>query len=342
MRNACLATLIGFILVVFLTLFIIAVQVKVLATPNFIFKVIKESQILNNLGALTDEVITSGQQQDQGNLNSTVLTKVLIKSIKPSEAENELHNLINAFSAYFQGTSSNLDITIDLRDLKTNFVKEWVTTAPSLYRSEYEKLRVCENNESPQKMVGDEPIIDCQSPDLSAAALEEQARQADLEPFLKTIPDEFSLSDWSTKNQDTLNKIRLIFNVLNLVFWGSLILSLLCVVSFIALGWPNGRAISGWIGWVFVIVAGPIFVLDLLSPMIIQNLGFLQGTQLNAATAQILNPLVESVNRLMVRSTFTFSAVILGLGVVLVILSFVLPKYEPRIIPPGFKEKLSE
>lgn len=338
MRNSCLASLVAFLLMIFLSLFILAFQIRIITSPTFITKVIKNAQILSMLPKLVDAYTLSQQETGQANLNTTALTKIIIQSIEPTLFNNEIDRVVPALLNYAQGKSQNLDINIDLTAWKQTFTQKWPVLAPPIFRAEYEKLPACKEGENPLKQSDQIPVINCQSADVSATAIEESAKTANLDSFLKTVPDEWSMADLVSKNQSLLEKIRLVFNVLNLVFWLSLVLSILSVVGLVALGWPNWRAICGWSGWVLVIATGPIFILDLLSGKFVGMLQSLWGGQINQNIAPTVAVLAEDINRMAAQATIGLAATIFGLGVVLVILSFVLPKYEPRVVPPGFKQ----
>lgn len=339
MKNSCLATLVAFLLMIFLSLFIMAAQIKTITNPQFLIKAIEKSQVFEQLTSSVDTIAASQRSTGQENLNATALTKVIIKSIDSTLIKTELNQAIVAFLNYVQGKSETLDATIDLKTWKQSFAQKWPTIAPPIFRAEYDNLPACDEGEKPNKMVGEEIVIDCKSPDLSADTIEESTKTADLNSLLTMVPDEYSLSDLAEKNKPLFDKIRLGFNVLNLVYWLSLTLSLLAIIGLVALGWPNWRAICSWNGWILFIVSAPIVILELFSPQMIGTAQSVLTTKFTQNVSQVLMAALESFNQAMIQATIGLTITILILSVILIILSFTLPKYEPKITPPGFRKE---
>lgn len=336
MKNSCLATLIAFLLIIFLGLFILAAQIKTITNPEFLASAIKKTQVFEELGKSVDTIAASPKGAGQTNLNSIALTKVIIKSIDPALMEIEVAKALTALLNYVQGRSTSIDATIDLTVWKQGLTQKWPEIAPAIFKAEYENLPACKEGEKPNKLVGEDVVIDCKGPGLTADSIEQSTKTADLTPLIKTIPDQLSLSDLVKKNQPLFDKIRLGFNVLNLVFWLTLTLSILSVAGLVSLGWPNWRAICGWHGWIFFIVTAPTLVLEFLGPKIIDLLQPILITKFDPNISKIFTIAAGNLNQTMFQATITPVAIIFITSIILIILSFVLPKYEPKIIPPGF------
>lgn len=330
MRNNCLASLLAFLLVIFLSLFILTAQLKALISPNFINGFFKKSKIIEELPAMADKMMAADATSETFNLNSAVLTQVVARSIKPDLWAVNGEQQINNFFKFLSGQSRELNLSFDFRSFKENFIREWATNAPALYRAGYDKLRACEPGEAAVKTEAETPVINCKSADVSAATLEESARKADLSEFVRAIPDDFRLD--SSQNLPVFEKMRLSYNVLNLIFWISLVASLLLVASFIGLGWPNFRSITGWLGWLFVVVSGPGLALATIAQTFINF--FLKNLSSQAAdeASQILAALSGTLARSINQATLIIPLAIFILGVILIILSFTLPKskVEPK------------
>ncbi len=338
MRNSCLATLIAFLLVIFLNTFIIATQIRALSNPKFLLTIFKASEILTQVSQSVDAMAEAQRKEGKANLNSIALTKAIVLSIDPALLEAETNKTMTIFLDYVQGRSKTLDASINLVPWKKSFQEKWPVIAPATFKTEYEKLPPCPEGEAPQKTEDGQMIINCKSSSLTAEAVGESARAADLSEFFKIVPDQFSLNTFATQNKAVLERIRLGFSVLNLVFWVSLVLSILSVAGLVALGWPNFRAIAGWLGWIFVIVSALPLSLEIFSRKIIALLEGAFTAKLDPALSQIILTLLDNLAGQTVRATILVVAAIFGLGVILVILSFVLPKYEQKITPPGFEK----
>jgi len=319
---------------IFLSVFILAAQVKTLANPVFLSGLIKKTRILTKLPEVAEAYVATSRATGQENLNVTVLIKIIAQSLDPNLLEKETINLLQVFADFAHGRSSNLNTTIDLKKFKDNFTQKWAN-APELYRTEYDKLRPCKENETPDRLAEQGPIISCKSPELSAATLAESARSANINDFLKLIPDQFSLSELAKSQTSVFDRVRTGFNILNLIFWPSLTLSILGVVALTALGWPNFRAITGWNGWIFFITACPILILDLLSGQINRLIQTNLTGKISSGLMAIITPILNQTNQELMRATIVVSAVVAGIGVILIILSFILPKIEPRVLPPN-------
>lgn len=335
MKNNCLATLVAFLLTFFLSVFILTAQVRTLSNPAFLVKLIKDSKILTKLPAVADAYIAASRGAGQENLNATVLVKIIAQSLDPVLLEKDVTNLMQASANFSQGRAKSLDATIDLKTFKDSFSQKWTNLAPGLYRTEYAKMRACKDGESSTQTTEQGIVINCQSGSVTAATLEASARAANLTEFLKLVPDQLSLNELTKNQVPKLDQARLGLNVLNLVFWISLILSLAGIASLVALGWPNARAICGWNGWIFIITAGPVLILDLLTKQINHLIQANLASKATADIIAIITPILNSMNQTIMRATIVVPAVITGLGLILVILSFSLPKYEPKIVPPG-------
>lgn len=337
MKNSCLASLVAFILMIFLTIFILASQIKNLTAPQFWLKALDKNELLTQLSSSVDALALSQRESGQENLNATALTKVILKTITPALLSDQTDKALVAFFDYARGKTTTIDETIDLSIWKENLKTQWPIVAPTVFRAEYDKLPACKDGDKPDKIIGEEVVINCKSPDLSAESIEESAKNADLGPLLTLIPDQYSLGDLVKQNQPVFDRIRLAFNVVNIVFWLSLIISLLSAAGLIALGWPNWRAISGWVGWVILIAAAPFLILELFNQKMMQVVETLLSSRLDQNITQVVSVTLENFNQTLVQSTIGLTATLACISIVLIILSFVLPKYEPKVSPPGFK-----
>lgn len=338
MKNAFLAGLIIFLMIIFLGVFIVASQAKALTSEKFITNTINNSDVISKLPDILNDLVLQAEQTGQGTFESRALTKVVIKTIQPSMLEDQLAPALTDVLNYIEGKTTKMTASIDLTGFKTAFVANWPTLAPTIFREQYTALPQCASGQSPLQEINGAASVVCQSPGLPADMVAANIQTADTSTFLNMVPDEFDLADFAQKNADFFNKARLVLNALNFVFWLSLILTILSVAGLVAINWPNWRAITGINGWVFAFVSAPILIADLLSPKFIDSFQTLWQDKLPASVSTVLTGALQSINQTFVSATIVVPAIIFTLGAILIILSFVLPKYEPKITPPGFNK----
>ncbi len=159
-----------------------------------------------------------------------------------------------------------------------------------------------------------------------------QISAAEIQSLVNEIPDTYKLSEGIKNPEKTFSGAKLGFTIMNI---GSIIL---IVLTIILLGllvildltyWP---AMLRWAGLALVLPAGLNLLLDgifFLTQTSIQN-SVLKGV--NPQFTPIVMPIIETLNRNLMKPGFLISGIIFAVGLILIILSYALP-HPPEVKP---------
>lgn len=325
-RHKCLASLIVFILFFTITTFICLLEFKILFQPQTIITAIDKSNIFENSSKIVEAIFDQDQKAD---LQTKIFIKGVVASIDPNVAKAEVEkNLVPLFD-YFSNKTTTPNVNFDLSLLKTNLKNN----LPKILSQELVNLPNCAPGiESNPK--GASGLPECLPAGTTPAQLEESMKTSNyIDDLVKEIPDSYSL----TENQNTLNSLndfKKALNILNIAYLASIILSLILIGCLALLGRSYWPSILRWTGLSLVLPAGSIFLLNIASKFMPKILSDQMSQTINPEILDLVNPFFTSVNNYLLQITIYYSAVIFGIGLILIILSYALPhRPDPTIKP---------
>ena len=321
-----------FFLIVFLSLFLLTWQTKIMSDPIFLTKTLKQANVYEKI----PEAIGNIQMEGNNTLNYVGFIKTLVKTTKPEQIQSMIEKSIYSATSYLKGEIGNDAAIIDFKDIKKSFIAGWSKTAPSIYTSTYGQLKICSSAIKALGQDGQTNPITCQASDLSAEKLSSIVSQSDPVQLVNSIPDSIYYKDLNPNNLSLLEKIKTGFKYNNTVYLASIVGSILMILLIIGLGFPDWRSILGHLGWPLILTAGPIYLTNLFGKQGISLLDSFWKFDESSLTGQIIKPILTSINQNISSTTMQITAILFFAGVVMLITSLFIPKFEPRVIPPGF------
>ncbi|MDZ7586158.1 MAG: hypothetical protein U0946_00245 [Patescibacteria group bacterium] len=324
MRHKCLAAFIVLILYFSITTFVCLVEFKILTKPKTITTTLAESGIYENLPKFIEQLYVKDKKTD---LQTKILITGLIKSINPQVIKAEIEKNSESFLNYLNGKTTTPNVTFDLQDLKSNLKNN----LPGILTKEMVNLPACAPGIEPNPS-GNSGLPEC-IPQGTTPEQMQQAMQTSnyVDEIVKEIPDTYSLGQ--IKNIDkTFANIKLAFKILNIAYYASIIISLILLGCLALLGrawWPS---IPRWIGVSLILPSGSLLLLNLLSKALPQILSGQIYKGFDPEIVKFINPVIESVNNNTLEISFIYSGVIFAVGLILIVLSYVLPHPpEPKL-----------
>lgn len=317
MHHKVLAGFIVFFLFFSIGFFAIFYQLRVVTNAPFLTKTLADSGIYPKVSELVEVSLSNGQTD----LMTASFAKIVAQSTDPVILQKQTEQTLTTLIDYFKGKSDNLNVNIDLTSVKVNIQKNWSTLAPATVVEEYEKLPACPEGTE----INSEEKITCQSPSLSSSALTESVQSSSPDEALKNIPDSYNLMDLAKGQTNNFSTIRAVFKIMEYGFWITLALSLLLILCLMLLAWGDWPAILRWVGLSLTLPGGVILILNSLgrlSTTLLKN--YTSG--INAQTMQTVTPILENINRSLINNALIMGGAIFGLGIILIIISHVLPK----------------
>lgn len=331
MRHKCLASFIVFVLFFTISFLITFIQLKTVLTSDFVLRTLEDSKIYNNLSKIADGIFSESSDDPKTPIETKILIKLVSQTVNPALIQNEVEKNVPLLFSYLESQTSNLDITFNLSSFKNEFKIKSPQVLPSIINKEVETLRTCPEDFEYQQGV----FPSCIPPTMTKQQLsDELIKSFNVDVFLNEIPDTYNLSDLVKNNNAFLNA-RLVFQIINYGLWISLILTIILLGCLILLGrhyWPS---IPRWVGLSLVLPSGFALLSDLIGSNI-SKLGLSQiNSEANAQTLEILQPIMDAISKNSFQASLLFSAVIFGVGAILIILSYAIPH------PPEPKPALS-
>jgi len=197
------------------------------------------------------------------------------------------------------------------------------------------KLSRCAASQSAFTQITTSKPITCQSADLSTSQLAALIGQSNPNDLIKSIPNSLSLTQIA--QNPIFNQVKLFYNLIDIGFWASLILIIICTILLITIEWPELKIIFRALGWPLVIISAPILLTALTtikSSDIISNLWINPQT----VTGNIVQAVLPSLSQGIINSMINIPTSFFIVGLILVITSFFIPQTEAKVIPPGFNQ----
>ncbi|MFA6493347.1 MAG: hypothetical protein WCV58_04370 [Patescibacteria group bacterium] len=325
MRHKCLAIFIFTILGLTITTFISLLEFKAFFQPKTLIKVLDQSNVYENLPKLVENLY--GQNKSE-NLQTKVLVLGIIKSIDPKVVQTQVEKNIPPFFSYLNNQTNTLDVTFDLKGFKTTLEKK----LPNILSQEMIKLPTCASGI--EMSVSENNGLPSCLPQGTTPTQIQQGTQGSsyTDEIMANIPDTYNLRDLKNVDQKLAN-LKLIFKIINITYWVSIILSLIMIGLLVLLGrswWPS---ILRWVGWGLLLPAGSILILNVFSKALPQIFTGQIANGLDPEIVKFINPMIEAINANSMQLSFIYGGILAGIGLVLIILSYALP-HPPEPKPP--------
>ncbi|MEK7143127.1 MAG: hypothetical protein AAB785_02865 [Patescibacteria group bacterium] len=329
MRHKCLAALIVFVLFFSVSGFISFWEIRYLTKPesNFLPKILDQSGFYGNLDELTASIFQN--QSTQNNPQTEILTKLIASSLEPVYLKQQVEKNYQPFLSYLNRKTIKPEVVFDLRPFK-NILRQNAPEKIENYTDEIiDKLPVCEEDIVPTDQKEQE-MPACIPRNTTPDTYKQQiVKNLSPNELLKDVPDQYNLATDLKDPEKTFFKTKIVFLIFKIGFWGNLILTLILIGCLYLLSRPWWRSFLGWTGWTLIFPSGSIMLLNFFA-------GFMQkitADQLNLVQNKelilLLQPLLDKTTENTLALSYRLSGVILGLGIILVIISFFLPKPPP-------------
>lgn len=325
MKHKCLAAFLVFLLFFTISGIIGFYQVQKLTSPDFVVQTLNESGIYNNLDNLGDLLAQSNKEQSP---QSKMFFRALTKNVDPNWVKSQIETNMPLFTNYLSGKNQTLDIVFDLTKYKQNL-------PASLKQAIEETAKELPSCQEGQPQTQDNFPI-CLPQGTTPEQITAQISPSNLQSLVNEIPNTYKLSDAVKNPEKTFYGPRLAYKILNIGFIALIILTIIFLGLLAILGLSYWPALLKWIGLALVLPAGLNLLLDgifILTQISIQN-SILKGV--NPQFLPIMTPIIESLNRNLMKPGFLISGIIFGVGLILIILSYAIPHLpEPKIAKPS-------
>lgn len=326
MRHKCLASLIVFLLYLTIFAFVGLAELKIIMSSKFLNQVLKSSQIYENLPRLTNLFLKNDRETE---LQTTIMIKAIAKSIDPLWAQKELEKNMPILIDYLNDRGRLQEVTVDLKSFKKNLS----INLPEIMSTELKNLQPCPPDVQPENPQNIPNIPSCLSQKMTPVQIQEKISPDLTTAVFSQIPDTYNLSQ--IKNPEKkFSAVKIAFKVVKYGFWVMLAINLLLIFCLILLGrgwWPS---IPRWVGLSLVLPAGSSLLMTALSSFLPQVLfsGQLSSAGSNPELMQMLQPILEAINRQTQTISYLYAGIIFALGTILIIGSYVLP-HPPQAKP---------
>lgn len=342
MRHKWLAGLIAFFLLYFsLTFLLMFLELKIISQPENLINIFNQAKIYQNINQVPEIIFGDLKTNEKMDLQTKILINSISQAVDAKDLQNQVEKNLPLFLNYLNGRGTLNGISFDLSNLKTGLKK----VLPKVYLENLSDLPACPFGVIFSSQDSMQNLPDC-LPDGSSP---EQVTQSLLssgttDDFINQIPDKFNLGQ--IKNPEKVFAPALLaFRIINWSFWILLLLSLVFVGFLVYLGrnwWPE---ILRYVGWGLVLPSGTAVLLTFSSVYMIESLLKNQLAGVNQKIFELILPLVDALNRQSEAVFYLYGGAILGLGIILVILSYALPhppepKPESEETPKKTKPKI--
>lgn len=337
MRHKCLGALIVFVLFFTISAFISLWEIRSLIKPesNFLPKVLAQAGFYENVDELASSIFQNPNQES--NPQTEILIKLISSSLEPAYLKSEVEKNYQPFLSYLDRKSTKPEVVFDLRPCK-NVLRQNAPKKIEDYVAEtIDKLPVCEKDIIPTDQKEQE-MPACVPQNTTPEDYKQQiVKNFSLDELLTNIPDQYNLATDLKDPEKTFEKTKLIFLIIKIGFWGNLILSLILIGLLYLLCRPWWRAFFSWTGWALIFPTGSMILLNFIADSM-QKITFEQiNTIQNQKLFLYLQPLFDKIIENTLALSYRLCGIILGLGIILVIISFFLPKSPPvpKSTPPA-------
>jgi len=330
MKNAFLAGLSVFFYCVALTVFVFSFQIKILVNPEFLKSALNQAKIYDQINTISENI------PENNDLSFNGFIKTFTLSIDKDLAKTEIEKFIDDFYSFLLGKKDLNSVQLDLTKVKADFKKNWTNLAPQIFADEYQKLPLCQTNLTPEQYLASTQIT-CRNEQISKTQFAEIVKTADISSFEKSIPDKITLQDIVNKNTQDLVQLRSFINLVFNLYIISFIILFISLIGIVLFAYPDIRSMFSKVGWPTFILNLPTIILMYFSN---KNADFLKSIISNQDSNKIataFTPLLEALSQNLFQTLIKLPLILCFVGLLLLIVSFFLPKIEEKVVPPGFE-----
>lgn len=316
MKHKCLGLFISFLLFLSIISFVGLVQVKSLLNAKVFLQILDQAKIYEKITDIGKQINqTAGP--DDSTLQKTIIN-AYSKSLDPDWTRKIVSENIPQFFDYLNNKTKTLNISIDLAHFKANLTNNY----PDAAREEISALPACGQDQT----FKENEIPDCLPAGTSADQANASITSGDFDELIAEVPNIYQI----TEQNQTIKHIKRDFDIINYGFWVLLVFCLLMVLLLIFLGRGDWPAIFRWSGTSLVVPSALLIVLDIL--YYFANSYFAKLLQSGAGEnfASFSLPIIAVINQKLTSIGLFVSGAILLAGIVLIIVSYLLPK--PAVI----------
>lgn len=288
---------------------------------NLVQNHIYENIIDTALPLVANSLTQEGQIDKQVNIDDLVF--IVQKSISPLWLEDQFNTTFNEFNNYIIGKSNNIDIVIDLKDLKTSltdgfsqFTQKGIESLPTCTDEQMTKLD--ENNRQ----------LNCLpegfSKDEITKSTKEMFSSGKSDNMFSQFPDEYNLGDLLMQSQGpTLQTARTFYGYLKL---GLLLLTTINLIILTLIGlliWKPANSLIKWVSSAIIIPSILLLIPSafgyLASNIVSPNLGFNLPGEFNDIISSLVVNLIKPLDIKII--------IISGSGVLLAIVGYIIAHF---------------
>lgn len=314
MKHKCLAVFIVFLLFFTISGIIGFYQVKKMINPQFVIINLNQSGIYNNLDILGDILAKSGKEQ---NPQSKMYFRALSKNIDPTWVQSHVEVNLPLFTNYLCKKTPTLDVVFDLTKYKENLPASFQEAILETSK----ELPTCEAGQ-PQTQ---DNFPTCLPHGTTPEQISSQITAADIQSLVNEIPDTYKLSDSIKNPEQTFRGAKLAFTILNIGFIALIVLSIILLGILALMGLSYWPAIPRWLGLALVLPAGLNLILDGVFSLVQTSVQSSALKGINPQYLPIVTPILETLNRNLMKPGFIISGLVFGVGLILIILSYAVP-----------------
>lgn len=288
---------------------------------NLVQNHVYENIINTALPLVANSLTQEGQVDKEVNIDDLVF--IVQKSISPIWLEDQFNTIFTQFNNYLIGKSNNINIVINLKDLKTSltdgfsqFTQEGIKNLPTCTDEQMTKLD--ENNRQ----------LDCLpegfSKDEITKSTKEMFSSGKSDNMFSQFPDEYNLGDLLMQSQGpTLQTARTFYGYLKL---GLLLLTIINLIILTLIGLLIWKPPSSLIKWVSSAIIIPSILLlipsafgYLASNIVSPNFGFNLPGEFNTIISTLIINLIRPLDIKII--------IISGSGVLLAIIGYTIAHF---------------
>jgi len=324
MKHKCLGSFIVFVLIFSIYGFINFGVLGAITTAKFLNHALSSSNFYNNLPNFANSLAESSENQS---FQSKIFIKLFGQLIEPADLKAQVETNGTVFIGYLRNERPTLDVTFDLRNLKTAVKAKSASFLPPIITDELKNLPICPADQAPRE------AIDCIPANATQSDFANQLmKNYDPDDLLKMLPDQFKLADYIKNPAQTFYGARLFYTILKIGFYVDIVLSLIFIFFLILLGKDNPSSIFRWTG-VALMIPGGLSLMESFLSKPLANLATQQiYTGLKHESIQFVSPIVDKIISGSTQIILIYSGAVFFLGLILIIISFIMRNIPQKVV----------
>ncbi|MBM2820849.1 MAG: hypothetical protein HW405_609 [Candidatus Berkelbacteria bacterium] len=311
MRHKCIGSILVFLLFFSIIFLLSFSQMKMLLQAKTLLQVLDQAKIYNNLDQISQEIINNSDSSTSS--WDKVVIRAYAKSFNPVWMKTTAETNLPLIFDFASGKTVTVNASINLLDFKKELTKNFVTTT----QEEVKNMPTCQNDEIPPE----ETVLTCIPQGTSASQVSSMIVPSDFTEVINKIPDTLIINE---KNHSIVS-LKQSFTLLNIFFFVSLITSILLIIILVLLNLSYWPSILRWVGLGLILPSSFVFILNLMSAAVRTLIRSQIQSALTPTTAQILNPIMASIDQNLTRPGLIMSGIVLTAAALMIILSYVIP-----------------